>query len=173
MPKILVAEINPEIRSTIGRILERSGYDLEWAYSLRDAQGVLAEDECDLVIANIDLEGGTSGLDLWNQFQPCGELPPGALLDSYWSSLPIARRATPPGAANRRAGWCENSSSQRSANPAPGWQGWLLPGRGWNVHGLQVRPARPIDNQQFVVFESHLISIFFDVPLAWLPSAMF
>jgi putative two-component system response regulator len=64
MPSILVVDDEEVIQKVLIRILERSGYsDIKVAASSEEAQELLATEAIDLVLTDMEMEGG-SGLDL-------------------------------------------------------------------------------------------------------------
>ena len=63
MKTILVLDDDPDIRAVIERYLREAGYDVLTAESAAAATECVARQRPDLVIADINLPGGASGVD--------------------------------------------------------------------------------------------------------------
>lgn len=62
---VLLVEDQPMVRRTLARMLERLGYEVAEAGTVREAEGILASGyAADLVLSDVVLPGGMSGFDL-------------------------------------------------------------------------------------------------------------
>lgn len=63
-PKTLIVDDEPEIRDYYARVLEKCGHTVVSASSAEEALGILSSERFDLLLSDIQMPGGMSGIQL-------------------------------------------------------------------------------------------------------------
>ena len=94
---ILLVEDEPGIQLAIRGLLRREGYELRVAGSGREAREALAECSFDLVLTDLSLPDGVTGLALLREVRDRSPSTPVVLITAYGSES-VAREAVEGGA---------------------------------------------------------------------------
>lgn len=94
--KVLLVEDEPGIQLAIRGLLRREGHETAVASSGREAMSLLAEEDFDLVLTDLSLPDGVSGLDV---VRHAGDKRPGTpvILITAYGSERVARDAVDAG----------------------------------------------------------------------------
>ena len=63
-PRVLLVDDDDSVRVTLGAVLERQGYAVVAAASADEAQAQLRESGFEVLVADLRLDGGRSGVDI-------------------------------------------------------------------------------------------------------------